>query len=107
MGAIFTPTAGAQDAMIKRPNVAGAFYSADPQELSAHIDYLKRSTAKVPLDRRVEMAIAPHAGYPYSGPVAAYTFKAIARNQYSTVVVIAPSHFFPFNGISVWRQGAF
>jgi AmmeMemoRadiSam system protein B/AmmeMemoRadiSam system protein A len=92
---------------IKQPNVAGAFYSADPKELSASIDYLKQSTGPVPSDRKVEIAIVPHAGYPYSGPVAAYTFKAIARNHYKTIVIIGPSHFFPFEGISIWPKGGF
>lgn len=95
------------DDMIKEPNVAGAFYSADPKELSDSIDYLKQSTGPVPSDRKVEIAIAPHAGYPYSGPVAAYTYKAIAHNHYKTIIVIGPSHFFPFEGISVWPRGGF
>jgi AmmeMemoRadiSam system protein B/AmmeMemoRadiSam system protein A len=55
----------------------------------------------------VLVAIAPHAGYPYSGPVAAYTFKAISRNHYKTIVVIGPSHFHAFEGISVWPKGGF
>src|SRR5271167_238166 len=93
--------------MIKEPNVAGGFYSADPKELSDSIDDLEGSTGPVPADRKVEIAIAPHAGYPYSGPVAAYTYKAIARNHYKTIVVIGPSHFFPFEGISVWPKGGF
>jgi hypothetical protein len=93
--------------MIKEPNVAGGFYSADPKELSDFIDNLKDSTGPVPADRKVEIAIAPHAGYVYSGPVAAYTFKAIARNHYKTVVIIGPSHYFPFEGISVWPKGGF
>src|SRR5271170_7880607 len=93
--------------MIKEPNVAGGFYSADPKELSDSIDYLEQSTGPVPSDRKVLIAIAPHAGYPYSGPVAAYTYKAIARNHYKTIVIIGPSHFFPFEGISVWPKGGF
>jgi hypothetical protein len=93
--------------MIKEPNVAGGFYSADPKELSDFIDNLEGSTGFVPVDRKVEIAIAPHAGYPYSGPVAAYTFKAIARNHYKTVVIIGPSHYFPFEGLSVWPKGGF
>jgi AmmeMemoRadiSam system protein B/AmmeMemoRadiSam system protein A len=95
------------DNMIKEANVAGGFYSADPKELSDSIDNLEASTGPVPTDRKVEIAIAPHAGYPYSGPVAAYTFKAIARNHYKTVVIIGPSHYFPFEGISVWPRGGF
>jgi hypothetical protein len=93
--------------MIKEPNVAGGFYSADPKELSDSIDYYEQSTGPVPTDRKVLIAIAPHAGYPYSGPVAAYTYKAIARNHYKTIVIIGPSHYFPFEGISVWPKGGF
>jgi hypothetical protein len=93
--------------MVKEPNVAGGFYSADPKELSDSIDDLKQTTGPVPADRKVEIAIAPHAGYPFSGPVAAYTYKAIARNHYSTIVIIGPSHFFPFEGISIWPNGGF
>jgi len=93
--------------MIKQPNVAGGFYSADPKELSDSIDNLEQSTGSVPTDRKVLIAIAPHAGYPYSGPVAAYTYKAIARNHYKTIVIIGPSHFFPFQGISIWPKGGF
>jgi AmmeMemoRadiSam system protein B/AmmeMemoRadiSam system protein A len=93
--------------MIKEPNVAGGFYSADPKELSDFIDNLEGSTGALPVDRKIEIAIAPHAGYQYSGPVAAYTFKAIARNHYKTVVIIGPSHYFPFEGISVWPRGGF
>ena len=93
--------------MIKEPNVAGGFYSADPKELSNDIDQYERSAGSVPADRKVLIAIAPHAGYPYSGPVAAYTFKAIAHNHYKTVVIIGPSHFFPFEGASIWSKGSF
>ncbi len=105
--ALMVFTAKSWGDMVKEPNVAGGFYSADPKELSDSIDYYEQSTGPVPVDRKVEVAIAPHAGYPYSGPVAAYTFKAIAHNHYKTVVVIAPSHYFPFEGISVWPKGGF
>lgn len=93
--------------MIKEPNVAGGFYSADPKELSDSIDYYEQSTGPVPTDRKVLIAISPHAGYPYSGPVAAYAYKAISRNHYKTIVVIGPSHFHAFEGISIWPKGAF
>ncbi len=93
--------------MIKEPNVAGGFYSDDPKELSDSIDNFEQSTGPVPTDRKVLIAIAPHAGYPYSGPIAAYTFKAIGPIHYKTVVIIAPSHYFPFEGISVWPRGGF
>ncbi len=107
-GCIFVVSGNAAEELtIKQPNVAGAFYSADPIELSSHIDYLKQEVGVVPTNRKVGMIIAPHAGYVYSGGVAAYAYKAIARNEYKTIIVIAPSHFFGFEGISIWARGAF
>src|SRR3989338_6764948 len=92
---------------IKAPNVAGQFYSADPGQLFTDITAFKSKTGPVPDDRKVQVLIVPHAGYAYSGGVAAYGYNAVARGQYSTVVILAPSHFFPFEGISVWPRGGF
>jgi len=93
--------------MVKEPNVAGAFYSADPKVLSDSIDAFEAAAGNVPADRQVQIAISPHAGYPFSGPVAAYTYKALAQNHYKTIIVIGPSHFVDFQGISVWPKGGF
>jgi AmmeMemoRadiSam system protein B/AmmeMemoRadiSam system protein A len=92
---------------IKEPNVAGGFYSADPKELSQQIDTFLAQASVSPIEEKIQAIIAPHAGYEYSGPVAAYDYKAISRQKYSTVVIIGPSHFFPFEGISVWSEGGF
>lgn len=92
---------------IKRPNVSGQFYPSSPRQLSRQInDFL--TNAKVdPLKEHIEVVIAPHAGYVFSGGVAAYAYKAASRGQYASIVVIAPSHFFGFSGISVWPEGKF
>jgi len=92
---------------IKKPNVSGQFYPASPKELSDQIDGFLNKIPAEPLDARVEVIIAPHAGYVYSGSVAAYGYKAASLASYSTIVVIAPSHHFGFPGASVWAQGKF
>ncbi len=94
-------------ASIKEPNVAGAFYSADAKELFAQMDSFITQASINLSDKKIQAMIVPHAGYVYSGPIAAYGYKAISQNQYSTIVVLAPSHYFPFDGISVWPQGGF
>ncbi|MDO8580529.1 MAG: AmmeMemoRadiSam system protein B [Candidatus Omnitrophota bacterium] len=95
------------DSLIKQPNVSGQFYDANPQRLSASIDQLF-SQADIPsIDQPINILIVPHAGYVYSGPVAAYGFKAVKKNQYKTIVILAPSHFYGFEGISIWPQGGF
>jgi len=76
-----------------RPSpIAGTWYSADPSELRGSIEgYLKE--AKLPdLTGEIIALIVPHAGYRYSGLVAAYAFKAILGHQYDSVAVVAPSH---------------
>ena len=92
---------------IKSPNVAGQFYSSNPKELTAHIDHFFTQAKIQPYDKKVDIVIAPHAGYVYSGGVAAFGFKASSQTQYTTIVVLAPSHHFPYDGISIWGEGGF
>jgi MEMO1 family protein len=56
-------------------------------------DLLAKATPPPITDGTIIAAVAPHAGYPYSGPVAAYTYAALKGHKYSRVVVIAPSHY--------------
>jgi AmmeMemoRadiSam system protein B len=53
--------------------------------------------------------IAPHAGYVYSGPIAASAYSALgcAAHGIERVVLIGPSHFLPFSGLAVSRAEAF
>ena len=50
--------------------------------------------------------VAPHAGLKYSGPVAAFAYKAVSHHSYSAAVLVGPSHFVGFNGVSIWPRGA-
>ena len=95
------------DTNIKRPNVSGQFYAADPRVLSSEIEEFFQHADVTPAANRIEIVIAPHAGYIYSGAVAAYGFKAASRNQYTTIIILAPSHYFGFDGISVGLQDGF
>lgn len=95
------------DEYIKKPNVSGQFYSADPTELSNGIQQMISAADVTPYQSDVDIVIAPHAGYVYSGAVAAYSFKAVQDKSYSTIIVLAPSHFYGFPGISIWERGGF
>jgi AmmeMemoRadiSam system protein B len=86
---------------IRRPAVAGLFYPDDRHELQAMVQALlrnARATGKPP-----KALIAPHAGYVYSGPVAAsaYGLLASVRDAIRKVVLIGPSHRVGFQGIAV------
>ena len=98
---------GATLQKVRRPAVAGSFYPADPQELSAMIDDMLAHATPSPVDGAILAAVAPHAGYPYSGPVAAWTFAALKGHKYSRVVVIAPSHYVAFGFSSIYDGDAY
>ncbi len=92
---------------IKRPNVSGKFYTDNAKELSHQIDGFIADARLEPYENPVPIIIAPHAGYYYSGAVAGYSFKAVKGRKVRTAVVLAPSHFYGFDGISIWDKGGF
>jgi len=92
---------------VRQAAVAGAFYPADPKELSAMIDNMLAHAGPPLLDGPILAAVAPHAGYPYSGPVAAWTYAALKGHKYTRVVVIAPSHYVGFDFTAVYDGDAY
>jgi AmmeMemoRadiSam system protein B/AmmeMemoRadiSam system protein A len=92
---------------IKEPNVAGAFYSADPQELSRMIDHFLVTATPEAIEGDIFALISPHAGYGFSGQVAAYGYKLLKGRTYKTVIIIGSGHQYGFSGVSVYPQGAF
>jgi len=88
---------------LRQAGVAGSFYPADPAALTAMMDQMLAQVALPPIDGSILAVVAPHAGYPYSGPVAAYTYAALKGHKFSRVVVIAPSHFEAFGFTSVYQ----
>ena len=86
---------------IRQPVVAGSFYTANAEVLSQEIDqYLKNVPSEDALENPMGL-IAPHAGYMYSGQVAAYAYKRVEGRTFDAVVVLAPSHRAYFSGASV------
>lgn len=90
---------------IMKPVVAGSFYPAEPLILAGQIDgYLKQATPPK-IDGDIIALISPHAGYEYSGPVAAYGYKLISDRKFDTVVIIGISHHLAFDGVSILEKG--
>jgi MEMO1 family protein len=92
---------------VRQPGVAGSFYPADPKVLLAMMDDMLARVTAPPIQDPILAVVAPHAGYPYSGPVAAYTYAALKGHKYARVVVIAPSHYEAFNFTSVYEGDAY
>lgn len=92
---------------IRPAAVAGSFYPADATELHAQInEFLRHTPAKgIP----PKALIVPHAGYIYSGPVAASGYAQLAplREQITRVVLLGPSHQVAFRGLAASSASAF
>jgi AmmeMemoRadiSam system protein B/AmmeMemoRadiSam system protein A len=91
----------------RKPAVANQFYPGDPVTLSRQIADFFKKAKKEPIPGKIVGLIAPHAGYMYSGQVAAYAFKLLEGFFFETVVVISPSHIAYFQGASIYNGGAY
>ena len=91
------------------PAVAGIFYPASAGVLKQQVRELLQSVGPPVQDRRPRGLIVPHAGYPYSGRVAARAYQAIApyHDQFNRVVLIGPAHRVPLSGAAVPSAEAF
>ncbi len=99
---------------VRRPCVAGAFYPADPDNLRRAIeDCFKHrlGPGRLPEPKSVERSIisvvCPHAGYMYSGPVAAHSYYHLAvETKPRSVVVIGPNHTGLGSPVAMMSRGA-
>ncbi len=85
---------------VRFPAVAGMFYPDDPVALDEMVRaYLESSTAEGPVPKAI---IAPHAGYVYSGPVAASAYRLLipAKDVIKRVILLGPAHRIPFRGLA-------
>jgi MEMO1 family protein len=85
--------------------VAGTWYPASADRLGREVDGYVAGAAIDALPAPIAI-VAPHAGLKYSGPVAAFAYKAVSERPYRAAVLVGPSHFVGFNGVSIWPRGA-
>jgi AmmeMemoRadiSam system protein B len=88
---------------IRKPAVAGAFYPRDKMELRKMVDDMLNAAPLYDI-KGIRTAVSPHAGYVFSGPVAAYTYKQFYNLNLEknwTVFLVGPSHYVYFSGASV------
>ena len=92
---------------MRKPAVAGLFYPDDPQELREMLSGFlaeARPAGEVP-----KAIIVPHAGFIYSGPIAANAYAQLGpgRAWIRRVVLLGPSHRVPFHGLAMSGAEAF
>ncbi len=92
---------------VRAPAVAGRFYPGDPGQLRDGIVSRLREPSNLQKHHRARAVVAPHAGYVYSGPIAASAFRVLEGESYARVVVAGPSHFVGFEGVAIPPHQAF
>ncbi len=96
---------------IRKPVVAGMFYAGTARDLQDQIEWCYRhelGPGIIPRvnskgSRQIVAIVAPHAGYYYSGPVAAHAYKALADDgAFDTAIIIGPNHTGYGHPVSLW-----
>jgi AmmeMemoRadiSam system protein B len=99
---------------IRKPAVSGMFYSGSARELKEQIEWCYKhelGPGAIPQvnnkgPRKIVAIVVPHAGYYYSGPVAAYAYKELAEDGiFDTAVILGPNHTGYGSPVSLWAEG--
>ncbi|MCU0579800.1 MAG: AmmeMemoRadiSam system protein B [Desulfobacterota bacterium] len=90
---------------IRKSIIAGSWYPGRAENLRSQIrSFLSRVPEEAPPAGDLLALIVPHAGYTYSGEVAAYAYKLLLHRPFHRVVLVAPSHRHAFRGASIDRK---
>lgn len=92
---------------VRPPAVAGSWYTADATELRASIDALLASAPAPTSNDHVVAIVAPHAGYAFSGAVAATAFRRVSKANVARVLLIGPAHDATFSGPAIENYARF
>ncbi len=92
---------------IRRSILQGTWYPADPGVLLRLISSRLSEVSPPEVEGRIHALVVPHAGYQYSGPVAAHAYRLIRGRAIERVILVGPSHRYGFDGISVSRHDAY
>jgi AmmeMemoRadiSam system protein B/AmmeMemoRadiSam system protein A len=92
---------------IREPAVAGAFYPDKPEVLSRDVKKYLENAKKEKIEGEIVALVSPHAGYMYSGQVAASAYRLVEEKTFDSVVVVAPSHRVNFKGASLYDRGGY
>jgi hypothetical protein len=90
---------------LRHSTVSGSFYPDDSDILKQQIKGFLDNATVEKHQLSVKALIVPHAGYIYSGPVAAYAFKLIENCLYKKVFLLGPSHHFSFDNLVSCAKG--
>jgi AmmeMemoRadiSam system protein B len=96
--------------LIRRAAVAGTWYPGTAPALAAAVDgHIASADVRPGIDDLDDLValIAPHAGLMYSGPVAAHCYRLLRPRSIELAVLVGPSHFVAFDGVSIYDGDGF
>ena len=85
--------------VVRKAAVAGSFYPGSPAQLARDVDAMLAEAAVAPL--RPKALVVPHAGYVYSGPIAASAYALLKGRPIHKVVLVGPAHFVAVPGLAL------
>jgi len=94
------------DNLIRESTASGSFYPADPDALESQVASFMDNVQPLGL-HNIKAIVSPHAGYIYSGQIAAYSFKQVSGIKYDSIIIIAPSHAEYFDYVSIYHGDAY
>ena len=94
-------------AEIRPAAVAGSFYPADKERLKSYVGQALNQASPAATGVPPSGLVSPHAGYDYSGAVAAEAYRQIEGMAIERVIVVGPSHRVPFGGASIYGGNAY
>lgn len=94
---------------VRKAAVAGTWYPGTAASLASAVDRHLTDADRAAVDVSGDLValIAPHAGLVYSGPVAAHAYRLLRDRAFEVAVVVGPSHFVGFEGVSLYPSGGF
>jgi len=90
--------------MTRKPAAAGMFYPKNPEQLRNQVQEFLQQAELIDTHGKLKALIVPHAGYPYSGQVAAQGYKLLESYSFKKVILLGPSHYQAFHGASIANE---
>jgi AmmeMemoRadiSam system protein B len=101
---IFVQSVGiavADDRGVRESPIAGSWYRGTKSGLTGQVDGFFEKVRDQRIEGRVLALVSPHAGYEWSGQAAAYGYSLIKGKDIRRVIILAPTHYVPYQGIAV------
>ncbi|MBP7058656.1 AmmeMemoRadiSam system protein B [Candidatus Gracilibacteria bacterium] len=92
---------------LRKSVIAGSWYPVNPSTLRNDINRYLQNVPDRAIKGDIIGLIVPHAGYIYSGQVAAHAYKLVFGKKYDTVILVGPSHRVAFHGVSIYSEGGY